>query len=114
MKYLITRLNLKIFFSAFLLILFSNSYFISFLHKHDEINLHFHEENILTSDHTIKVNTDCTLCDIIINSRFFTINHKILYLNEITNLVRFFSHQITKKTFSNPGLKLGRAPPFNY
>lgn len=82
------------------------------LHKHAELNLHFHAENLLTTDHTTAADKDCSLCPALFSASHF-------YLSSRT-LIYFFntayqSLGLEKKSFYAHNyleLNSGRAPPF--
>jgi hypothetical protein len=81
------------------------------LHKHKELNLHFHAENLLTADHTTAADRDCPLCEIIIhtsNYLFDPIKNSSLAVSSHTYYPKNnFGFVYSKSIFIPPG----RAPP---
>lgn len=81
------------------------------LHKHTEINLHFHAENIITKDHTISAEEDCAVCPAILAASLYLIGKGYLFLKSkistfeaISYLPLFLFPELT-------GVNLGRSPP---
>ena len=93
------------------LIYFSLYTAIGSFHKHKEENLHFHAENILTKDHTVAVNTDCTLCPAIFSISFFNLESTTRFLIYNLSFLKIEIKQNSLLGFKEFKHKLGRAPP---
>lgn len=111
MYYSTNKINSLFAFVLFLLISLSNTFVFNLIHKHGEMNLHFHPENLLTKDHTIAVDADCSLCEAIFNSINFifdpfkntTFHHRIYTIIIFTHTNSMVSEYIFYYS--------GRSPP---
>ncbi|MBE7410917.1 MAG: hypothetical protein L6Q54_04380 [Leptospiraceae bacterium] len=105
---IILRSTVSVFVLYTILIFFIGSNF----HSHKEENLHFHAEGILTVDHTVKVDNECKVCDILHSSLFFLINNPLKTYSDI-----FFKDSLSiGKINTQKSLRFlflpGRDPPF--
>lgn len=81
------------------------------LHKHSELNLHFHAENIITKDHTVATEKDCNVCPALYSASHFNFQSNYQYHFQSFDSLEINTPLITIKAKKSFGSKLGRAPP---
>lgn len=80
-------------------------------HKHQEENLHFHAENLLTKDHTVAVTKDCSLCEAIVHSTnyiFEPAKYSFFIIREYAKSLPNKFHLFSLESFRPHS---GRSPP---
>lgn len=83
------------------------------LHKHTEINLHFHPENLITKDHTNTPEKDCAVCPTILASSIFLIYKTSFFSANEINCFETIFHKPNYLCSDLVGKKLGRDPPLS-
>lgn len=95
----------------FLLICVGNTFIFSLIHKHKEENLHFHAENILTKDHTVKVEIDCLICPAFFITSILILNRTNSFFKNPDSILEVIQWNPLWKFKNFICYKLGRSPP---